>query len=503
MKNIVLCSDGTGNTTIKDRGTNVFKLFEAVDLRMQPGGEAIRQVAFYDDGVGTEKLKPLKILGGAVGLGLSRNIRDLYREVVRVYDPGDRIYLFGFSRGAYTVRALAGLIAHSGILDRDAAGSDAELTRRVKLAYSEFRKCFRRFNVDGDAAADAGAAEFRRKYSIPHEPVIEFVGVWDTVDALGFPVDEAADFWNAVVYPFRFPDRRLSRIVKQARHALAVDDERETFHPVMWEHDPRVRQVWFAGAHSNVGGGYPKQGMSLVSLRWMMEEAEKAGLRFLPEVRDLYWALANENDFLYDSRSGLAAYYRYRPRDIGQICAAHGERPVVHVSLLRRVALGTDAYGPGNLPSSFAIECDDSNDSTAAALRRKIESAAGGRSLLERSSAWVAARRWLHVAFVVLSLAAILVMAAGAGGWKPAGFSGLALMVAAGRGILALLSGDGWENAFRSLAPLWWLWGTLLVIYALSFWCARKTQRIYSEHWFPIRAELRRILWEKAKGTGA
>src|SRR4051812_17949846 len=99
-KNIVVCSDGTGNTTIKGRGTNVFKLFEAVDVnghRWDP--HLVPQLAFYDDGVGTENFKPLKILGGAAGVGLSRNVRELYKEVARVYDPGDQIYMFGFSRG--------------------------------------------------------------------------------------------------------------------------------------------------------------------------------------------------------------------------------------------------------------------------------------------------------------------------------------------------------------------------------------------------------------------
>src|SRR5690349_514860 len=117
-KNIVICSDGTGNQDIKGRGTNVFKLFEAIDLnghRTDPGLDP--QIAFYDDGVGTEDLKALRILGGGAGLGLARNVRRLYTDLARVYDPGDRIFLFGFSRGAFTVRTLAGMIATCGILN--------------------------------------------------------------------------------------------------------------------------------------------------------------------------------------------------------------------------------------------------------------------------------------------------------------------------------------------------------------------------------------------------
>ena len=116
-KNIVICSDGTGNTTSKGRGTNVFKLFEAVDVhghRSNPG--LTRQVAFYDDGVGTEPWKPVRLLTGALGLGLSRNVKELYADLARAYEPDDQIYLFGFSRGAFTVRTLAGLIAFCGII---------------------------------------------------------------------------------------------------------------------------------------------------------------------------------------------------------------------------------------------------------------------------------------------------------------------------------------------------------------------------------------------------
>jgi uncharacterized protein (DUF2235 family) len=117
-KNIIICSDGTGNTAIKDRGTNVFKLYEAIDLNGHRTDPTLApQVALYDDGVGTETFLPLKLLGGAFGWGMKRNVLKLYTGLVRIYDPGDRIYLFGFSRGAFTVRTLAGLIAKCGILD--------------------------------------------------------------------------------------------------------------------------------------------------------------------------------------------------------------------------------------------------------------------------------------------------------------------------------------------------------------------------------------------------
>lgn len=135
-KNIILCSDGTGNISIKGRGTNVFKMFEAIDLH----NPRTRQIAYYDDGVGTSKFKPLMILGGAFGLGLSRNVRQLYTELVRSYEPGDKIYLFGFSRGAFTVRNLAGFINAAGIFDRNKAKDDVALRRSVRTAYRLYRQ---------------------------------------------------------------------------------------------------------------------------------------------------------------------------------------------------------------------------------------------------------------------------------------------------------------------------------------------------------------------------
>src|SRR5688572_5199173 len=118
MKNIAICADGTGNSAVKGRGTNVFKLYEAVDQvghRLTPGLKA--QVALYHDGVGTESFKWIRLASGATGWGLSRNVKQLYGELARVYAPGDKLFLFGFSRGAFTVRTLAGLIHACGILD--------------------------------------------------------------------------------------------------------------------------------------------------------------------------------------------------------------------------------------------------------------------------------------------------------------------------------------------------------------------------------------------------
>ena len=437
MKNIVLCSDGTGNTAVKGRGTNVFKLFEAVDLNGHKHNPSLpQQIAYYDDGVGTEQNKLLKLIGGAFGWGLERNVKQLYATLCRCYDRGDQIYLFGFSRGAYTIRTVGGMIARYGILDRSVfsgGDSDKKLEKAVDRIYKEFRKTFRRFQWvrrtaeqwkggrREAAAADPDADEGSKpEGGEPPEPAYEgpirFIGVWDTVAAVGFPFKEIANFVNEVIYPFRFDDLKLSKKkVARACHALAIDDERKTFHPELWDESDesggRIEQVWFAGVHTNVGGGYPKQGMSLVTLDWMMSKAADNGLRFLPDLRKQYQERSNVHDKLYNSRSGLKVYYRYQPRDIQDLCEHHGVRPKIDVSVMHRIALATDGYAPGNLPDSFEIvssnpEVPREDPKTLDSLSRQVrwQARANARRLLDAASLLVGMRRKVHASFVVLSL---------------------------------------------------------------------------------------------------
>jgi hypothetical protein len=133
--------------------------------------------------------------------------------------------------------------------------------------------------------------------------------------------------------------------VKHAYHALAIDEERHSFYPLLWDQripsenkNPKIEQAWFAGAHSNVGAGYPKQGMSLVALDWLMEKAKAADLRFIAEEREYYRDRANVDDKLYDPRAGLGVFYRWKPRDIAAICRNNGVTPTLHLSVLERVA---------------------------------------------------------------------------------------------------------------------------------------------------------------------
>ena len=378
-KNIVLCSDGTGNRDIKARGTNVFKLYEAVDIQgHKDDKKKTPQVAFYDDGIGTSSLLPLRILGGAFGWGFSKNVRDLYTELVHVYQPGDRLYLFGFSRGAYTIRALAGMIQYCGIVDvtKDGIGTDKKrLKSRVKACWDQFvAAAFKPFQRDVvrcrnvPTTADATIDEERRRllgavmhpeYAPYGEPFIEFVGVWDTVAAVGAPFEELRDILNFFI-PVKFAELVPGSRIKRACHALSIDDERQSFHPELWNEQrtsrpDQIKQVWFTGAHSNVGGGYPKQGMSLVALDWMMAEAEQCGLRFIPGDRESIRTHQDIHDKLYDSRAGLAIYYRWGPRNIVTLCRNHNiNMPKIHASVFERIANGTGGYAPGNIP--FACE---------------------------------------------------------------------------------------------------------------------------------------------------
>ena len=377
-KNIVLCSDGTWNTVLKGRGTNVFKLFEALDHTPPQDGQSV-QLAYYDDGVGTQRSRLLRLLGGAFGLGLAKNVRDLYTHLVRVYLPGDHIYLFGFSRGAFTVRALSGLVNACGIIRSDAGSDGHDLPRLVKKAYKIYRLRYpgivtRLTRMLGKKDPTPQRAEaFKREYAwrrcrgspdacggsaYEYCDRIRMIGVWDTVDAVGFPFKDQADVLNCI-FRFKFPDQALSSNVEYGYQALAIDEERKTFRPILWDERKShglVQQVWFSGVHANVGGGYPKQGLSLVTLLWMMEKAKDHGLRFSEHSCQQVESAANVHDRLYDSRSGLASLYRYGPRDIQLLCGRQGSLVRIHESVvsavrsLVRVVLGAwnedPAHGP-------------------------------------------------------------------------------------------------------------------------------------------------------------
>jgi uncharacterized protein (DUF2235 family) len=364
-KNIILLSDGTGNSASKPFKTNVWRIYQALDIRDPPRHGPL-QVVMYDNGVGTESFKPLALLGLGFGIGLARNVRDLYTFLCRNYEPGDSIYLFGFSRGAFTVRILAGLLLRCGVVTWP---SEVELDQRVKLAYAEYKR---------DAARRATATRHRLvmghilggsstgqdtdhiSFNFPqHFPGIRFMGIWDTVDAYGMPIDELKEAIDQYIWPMTLADRKLSDHIERVCHALSLDDERPTFRPVLWT-DPhtnpsRLTQLWFAGVHTNVGGGYPDDGLSYVTLQWIMAEARRHGLRFYRDHWMECQSRADAHGEQYDSRSGLAGYYRYGPRDVDALCddGQHQvlvARPQIHDSAMKRIKNRQVAYAPISFP---------------------------------------------------------------------------------------------------------------------------------------------------------
>lgn len=435
-KHLVLFSDGTGNSAGKLFKTNVWRLYQAIDLADPAAPPQPRQFAFYDDGVGTSTFKPWAMLGGAFGFGLARNVVDLYVFLCRMYEPGDKIYAFGFSRGAFTIRVLLGLVMHQGLLRY--RGSESDLRRLGKDAYRAYRaERFKSLNplvglLRGGrdlllrglnrllGRPSYAQAERLGRPDAPDAVTVQFVGLWDTVDAYGLPVDELTRAIDRWVWPLTMRDYTLNPRVLHARHALALDDERNAFHPRLWNEDPAldrstdIRQVWFAGVHANVGGGYPDDGLSYVSLQWIMAEAVQHGLRFEADVVAMQAALSDENGPIYDSRRGLAGYYRYNPRRIERLAANQKiELPqvLVHESVLRRIAAGHDGYAPISLPPGFDVVTIDGRVVPGAAHQALAIATSAPVSYAQAREAvfnWVWARRIVYFLTLALTLALLL-----------------------------------------------------------------------------------------------
>jgi len=431
-KSIILFSDGTGNSSGKLFKTNVWRLYEAVDMGPPSEGKQ-RQIAYYDDGVGTSAFKPLRLLQGIFGIGLRRNVLDIYRYACRNYDPyarpvegsdidepGDHIYGFGFSRGAFTMRLAISLIGEQGLIPYK---SEHDLQLKSAAAYHEFqrassrraigyigsklRRLFGRAEGRADPAGSPAVPSLSRRArkvgydpEKNHRPIIRFIGVWDTVAAYGGPFAEltrAIDNW---IYPLSMPHYALNPEVRCARHALAIDEERDAFWPLLWDEvaerelvgaevngrpapwlkKGRLQQVWFSGVHSDVGGGYPDESLSYVSLLWMIGEANNCRLRTIDSITERYRELANSYGTIHDSRGGLGSYYRYQPRRLSSFLAADKESQqvketlslrdpavgsgnrkglldsvVVHESVVARIATGTDGYAPIVLPKCYHV----------------------------------------------------------------------------------------------------------------------------------------------------
>ena len=409
-KNIIVLSDGTGNSSAKLFKTNVWRTYDALDL-----SNPKKQIASYDDGVGNSSFKPLALLGGAIGLGLSRNVRELYAYICRNYEKGDRIYGFGFSRGAFTIRILAGFIAKMGILRRSACTDENDLQKKTTLLFRAYRK-----QASGDGLTPLFALVFRAiRDWIPGQALpegfqngenihldaeIEFLGLWDTVDAYGFPIDEMTVGWDRFVWPLSMRNRDLSSKIKKAAHALSLDDERNSFHPLLWNEtghaagsatvapvrqhaeakhikQEQLSQVWFCGMHADVGGGYPDDFLSFVPLNWILEQTGPHVLFNTAKRAELDKA-ARVTGVMHNSRTGFAAYYRLLPRKLeklvnssrtvlkrsGGMLPEFGtdnvvkiDLPKIHHSVFDRISVNGTGYAPIVLPQKYAVVMPDNS----------------------------------------------------------------------------------------------------------------------------------------------
>lgn len=374
-KTLIFCADGTWNGTDQDDDkdgspdfTNVYKLFLGLKGELSP--ETIRiadeqekflmdgagsvQVAKYIHGVGDSRNPIYKILGGAFGAGTIARIVRGYTFISRHYAPGDAIVLVGFSRGAYTARALAGLIASEGLLAK-ALTEDKEHAYRwgAKAWYRYRRKAdkdagflARLAEVMADLPAFVSANGLKNEHLVPVK-TIKAVAVWDTVGALGLPTYQD----DARVDAFRFADNRLSDKVEWGFHALSLDEQRVDFTPTMWADRSNVVQMLFPGAHADVGGGYTtrggESGLSNVALLWMAKQLTGIGVQ-----------ISDNMDASHQADAGGVAHQPWRhkpfnlpgkalPRDFA------GTTVQKHPSIAQRMALQTVVAEPGDLAKVY------------------------------------------------------------------------------------------------------------------------------------------------------
>jgi uncharacterized protein (DUF2235 family) len=304
MKRLILCCDGTWNHADQESNgkpcpTNVIKIAYRLCKRDTRDGKNIEQIIFYDQGVGTGDVED-KFAGGATGAGLEQNIHDAYIFLLANYEPGDEIYLFGFSRGAFTARSIGGMIRKCGILKRE-----------FVQHYHEAEDMYHSDDISPDNKL---AADFRKNYGVTgDQPVpIQMIGVWDTVGALGIPLRGLRALNKK---EFQFHDTELSGTVKFAIHALAVDEHRSPFEPTLWtakaKADQTVKQRWFPGVHSDIGGGYGESDLSDGTLQWMIDNATTAGLAFDAAVMGAHELHPKPAGTIHDSMTLL---YRIEPK---------------------------------------------------------------------------------------------------------------------------------------------------------------------------------------------
>ena len=387
-KRIILLSDGTGNTPNKVWRSNVWRVFQSLDRTKE------EQHPLYDDGVGTSSFIPFALIGGMFGWGLKRNVIDLYKFVARNYEPDAEIFAFGFSRGAFTINTVVNLLAHQGCVKFE---SENELGWKAKAAYRAYRRerCRSLLPIEYVFSwiRDFVIARWiwpRQQYSkeAKDPPTIRFVGLWDSVGAYGLPLESMTRAVSRWFWPLDLPNHELPDIVKRACHAVSLDDERLTFHPILWNErcerpsqprsdgaryteDERITQVWFAGSHSNIGGGYPDDSLAHVSLCWILHEACRCGLKLNsppdadPDAMRNFDSIRDRDGRVYDSRKGIRSYYRYSPRKLDELChkrfssepgdEVEIEWPKIHESVFERMKRNVQPYAPIGIPEKYDI----------------------------------------------------------------------------------------------------------------------------------------------------
>lgn len=334
-KRIVICSDGTwSRPDQKERGkevpTNVVKFARALK---QQASDGTQQLVFYNVGVGTGNFWD-RFIGGAFGAGLSDKILEAYRFLVFNFNPGDELFFVGFSRGAYSVRSLAGLIRNCGILKKSRADM-------IDEAYSLYQDRSLEAKPNG-----AKSVQFRSLYA--QETRIKFIGVWDTVGTMGIPIRRLRWVGRS---RFDFHDTKLSSRVENAFQAMSIDEYRRPYEAAVWERDKddcnNVEQVWFSGIHGDVGGGNLHSGLSNIALRWLvsrvsgMLEFDEDYLNAIdPQPENNYTAPIGEAD------AWIGVLLGRLDRSIGK-CRYGNEK--VHATAQRRLLERIDDYRPRNL----------------------------------------------------------------------------------------------------------------------------------------------------------
>ncbi len=334
-RHLVVCTDGTWNTPDRrDRGrivpSNVVKVARAV---AGFNTSAIEQKVYYDAGVGTGDWWD-RIKGGAFGFGLSQNVKQAYVALGEIFARGDKIFLFGFSRGAYTARSLAGLIGLCGIPD----SQKGNVTRIAEEAFRIYRLSLRSLDRANQAEQHIETYSHTKNGRVLNK--IHFIGVWDTVGALGIPLGLFRAYNR---YRFQFHDTDLGGHIERAYHALAIDERRRPFKPTLWlaANAPTkqvVEQFWFPGVHTNIGGGYIDHGLSDRAFLWMCIKARDAGLGFKAD----YMNLRVIPDYHGELRNSRVGFYRLLPAKTRLIGTTKAVGEAIHYSAEERFEHATE-----------------------------------------------------------------------------------------------------------------------------------------------------------------